>query len=390
MFFFGLTRAGGAYLVFVMLVSLAAVRAGSNALYAILAVMLSATVVSGIVSRNTLKQLALTLQTPDRIFAGKTVATRVSLTNKKRIFPSLAIFVEDMKPDLGKQRGTAFFPILRAGETRSTRLEQTFPRRGLRRQTLHVVTRFPFGFFQQRNPLPSQELLIYPAIGEIPEFLQTDIMSGRRESRQRGSGENFYSIREYQDGESARAIDWKATARARKLMAREYAREDETRCLLIMDTYNGSETGEQETIEKNDQDDKLFEKAVSLAAGFAAHFINKGALLEFLTPEIHIPADSGDRHLYRILEALALTRRQTEVKLFNLADSADVDQNPEARVHDTETQKTKKKPSLDLQKLISNQTFSVILTPIPEENFPVRIRRFARIIPFQPLNHGIL
>jgi uncharacterized protein (DUF58 family) len=293
-----------------------------------------------------------------------------------------------------KQRSVAFFPTLRAGETRSERLEQTFPRRGRRRQTLQVSTRFPFGFFRRRNPLPSQELLVYPAIGKIPEFLQSNILSGRRESRQRGSGDNFYSIREYQDGESARAIDWKATAKAQKLMAREYAREDEIRCLLILDTYRSSpEKGESEeviakpsslagnagilpavfrnmqarrprshvkssaiTLKKNDQDDELFEKAISLAAGLATRFIKDGASLEFLTPEVYIPADSGDRHLYRILETLALTRISPQ-------------------------------PFQNLQSKIKNQKskIHIILTPLPAESFPAGIRRFSRIIPFETL-----
>ncbi|MDR0842546.1 MAG: hypothetical protein LBP68_03900, partial [Acidobacteriota bacterium] len=82
--FFGITRAGAAYITLMMLVSLAAVRAGSNALYALLAAMMAALVVSGLVSRHALKQLSLTLRTPDRIFAGTRVSTRVSLTNLKR------------------------------------------------------------------------------------------------------------------------------------------------------------------------------------------------------------------------------------------------------------------------------------------------------------------
>ena len=364
-------------MAFVLLVSISAVRAGNNTLYALLAVMLSVIVVSNIISRNTLKQLALTLQTPDRIFAGKTVTTRVSLTNTKRLFPSFAIFVEELKSYTKdtqiKQHPTVFFSMIRAGETRSARLEQTFARRGRRRQTLQVSTRFPFGFFHRRDPLPSQELLVYPEIGAIPEFLRIDLLYGRRESRRRGSGDNFYSIREYHDGESARAIDWKATAKTRKLMAREYATDDEFRCLLILDTYAySSQNDEQEGVEKNDQSVELFEKAVSLAAGLVAHFIKEGALIEFLTPEIHIQADSGDFHLCRILEALAITRRQSSANLFGFA-------LPDLRAPGDFASAP---PVVDLKILVVNQALSVILTPLPEESFPTEIRRFARIISF--------
>ena len=418
----GLTSAGAAYLALVLLVSIAAARSGDNDLYAILAIMLSAIIISGIVSRNTLKQLALTLQTPDRIFAGSAVITRVSLTNTKRLFPSLAIFVEEMEPlvkassenlvfcwvrghlarifqeDAGeppafpgvfgacfknaskkktrynerhRNRPRVFFSILRAGETRSGRLEQTFLRRGLQRQTLQSATRCPFGFFQRFNSLPSQEILVYPALGKIPDFLQTDTLTvGRRENRLRGAGENFYSIREYRDGESARSIDWKASAKARKLMAREYSCDDTLRCFLMLDTYSVLEKHDPESIEKKENTDgraeELFEKAVSLSAGLAARFINDGASLEFFTPEVHIQADSGDRQLYRILEALALTH------IFN--------------VDSTETARSCMYSTAELQKLISGHAFSVILTPRPEESFPVGIRRFSKIVSFSHLD----
>jgi uncharacterized protein (DUF58 family) len=131
----------------------------------------------------------------------------------------------------------------------------------------------------------------------------------------------------------------------------------------------------------------LFEKAVSLAAGLAAHYINEEAALEFLTPEVCIPAGSGDRHLHLILEALAVTQRQTETELFCVSESAQTAQNTGAAVqdmiHDTISEKTERQPAADLQKLISGRTFSVILTPRSEESFPAEIRRFARIISFE-------
>ena len=56
------------------------------------------------------------------------------------------------------------------------------------------------------------------------------------EGLQVGQGENLFSIRKYQEAESARIIDWKATAKTGQLMAREYARDEESKFCLILDT----------------------------------------------------------------------------------------------------------------------------------------------------------
>jgi uncharacterized protein (DUF58 family) len=370
--FFGLTRTGVAYLALVALVSLAAVRAGDNALYALLALLASALVVSSLISRHALKQLSLTVRTPDRIFAGDRVVTRVSLTNLKRFFPTLAISVEEVAegaagaganpPSSGASDPSAapraaYFPMLRAGETRSERLTQAFPRRGWRRQSLRVSTRFPFGFFHRQDPLPSQRLLVYPALGEIPEALRgRDLFAGQLESRTRGEGDGFYAIREHRDGEGVRVIDWKATAKARRLMAREYAREDEVRCLLFLDTSAPSEGDADAQAEDGDdaagvEDDAPFEAAVSLAAGIAAHLLGKGALVELRAGEAHVPAGGGTAHLHRILEALAVARRRRGA-------------------------------TPDMRQLLSCRGFKVLLTPRPAEGFPAEVRRAAHVIPF--------
>src|SRR5206468_703728 len=61
-------------------------------------------------------------------------------------------------------------------------------------------------------------------------------LPGRMESARLGHGESLYAIRTYQEGESARIVDWKASAKTGQLMARDYAREEESRFCLILDT----------------------------------------------------------------------------------------------------------------------------------------------------------
>src|SRR6185295_17006205 len=59
--------------------------------------------------------------------------------------------------------------------------------------------------------------------------------SGLRASRRRGGESEFERLREYRRGDEYRAIDWKATARRQKLIAREYQLESNQTILFLLD-----------------------------------------------------------------------------------------------------------------------------------------------------------
>ena len=67
-----------------------------------------------------------------------------------------------------------------------------------------------------------------PSIEPKPGFeeLLSDI-NGDLEAHYRGRGHEFYRIRAYEPLESARYLDWKATAHTGDLQVREFAREQE-------------------------------------------------------------------------------------------------------------------------------------------------------------------
>jgi len=56
-----------------------------------------------------------------------------------------------------------------------------------------------------------------------------------RQLRRRGCGAEFNQLREYRRGDSLRQIDWKATSRIHKLIAREYQDERDQRLLFLLD-----------------------------------------------------------------------------------------------------------------------------------------------------------
>jgi uncharacterized protein (DUF58 family) len=53
--------------------------------------------------------------------------------------------------------------------------------------------------------------------------------------RRRGEGMDFHQLRDYREGDSPRAIDWKATARRVKLISREYQDERDQQVFFLLD-----------------------------------------------------------------------------------------------------------------------------------------------------------
>lgn len=207
------------------------------------------------------------------------------------------------------------------------------------------------------------EVLVYPQVQEVSSYFHLlPFQPGRIEDRHMGQGENLFAIRKYCDGESARLVDWKATAKTGELMARQFVREQESRFTLILDTVIHPCAGEGAT--------GRFERAVSLAASLASHFSDEGAEFAFLSPQEYVPRGMGTAHLYRILRALAIIncRPGTGPALEDLrATLAGVMQEPA------------------LLDTLSEKTFKIIITSKPRGSFPASIWRSSHVIYFDEL-----
>jgi uncharacterized protein (DUF58 family) len=390
-FSFSITKQGALYIFGVIILSVVTVNTGNNLLFVILAALLSAIAVSGIASRNSLKQISLSLQLPENVFVGERVFAKISMRNTKRIFPSFSIRAEDpainrspfriarmFSFSTAKKNGTeeiphsailrqsAYFPILPAGETRSELIVQSFPKRGVYGlDGFWISTRFPFGFFRRGQRIGATgEVLVYPLVQQISSYFHLlPFLPGLLEGRRAGPGENLFSMRRYQEGESSRIIDWKATSKTGELMAREFAEDEESKFCLILDTWihrpvNGFE--------------EKFESAVSLAASIAAHFLEEGAGMEFLTPDNYLNRGAGREHLYRILRVLAAVQ-------YRLAATQPNDE-PWARnnfkgISDVKT----------LDHIFSEKVFKIIISSKPRGTFPSVIWRSSHIVYFDEL-----
>lgn len=85
------------------------------------------------------------------------------------------------------------------------------------------------------------DVRVYPNYSAISKLLAYEVdnrlqLSGVRLSRRRGEGIEFHQLREYREGDSMRAIDWKATARMSRLISREYQDERDQQIVFVLDT----------------------------------------------------------------------------------------------------------------------------------------------------------
>src|SRR6201997_5220514 len=333
------TRAGIIYVIGTLLIGIAALNTGNNLLYIVVAAMLAAILVSGIVSALVLRDLQLDVRLPEHVFAGRPVLGRILLGNPRRRLPSFSIHVVPSKrkkavsqwlwepatfgfppkrppeqqwvrlPDRRVRRivhdgsrpglfeGYAYFPYVPADAELSADLELRFQRRGRYvEEGFGLATRFPFAFLTKtrRVPLP-RTVLVYPGVEPTDEFLDIlPMITGEVEAFVRGRGYDLYRIREYMPEDTARHVDWKATAKSGSLKVREFSREDERKVRLVFDNPSPGVLAPE-----------AYERAVALAASLAWHFASADADLSFAGQSY-----GGEPDIYKFLAYLALLEPQ--------------------------------------------------------------------------------
>jgi uncharacterized protein (DUF58 family) len=77
----------------------------------------------------------------------------------------------------------------------------------------------------------------FPSRRYLPEKLsKLRLLDGRNAARVRGQGTEFDSLRDYVEGDDARSIDWRASARRSAVVVRTWRPERDRRLLLVLDT----------------------------------------------------------------------------------------------------------------------------------------------------------
>jgi len=336
-FDYDVTKIGIAYVVVILVIGIAALNTGNNLLYIVVAAMLAAILVSGFASALVLRDLELDVRLPEHVFAGRTTPGRIILRNPRRWLPSFSVSVVPVKKDAAAKHwkwvpatfgvpasrpadkqwiklpdrklrrvesknsppnifeGLAYFLWVAAKTEHKADLELRFDRRGRYQQEgFGLATRFPFAFLTKTRRVPLvREIVVYPRVEPADEFFEVlPMITGEFESFTRGRGDDLYLIREYMPEDSARHVDWKATAKSGSLKVREFSREDERKLRIVFDNPASGAVS-----------DVVYENAVALAASLSWHFAGQNAEVSFVSQGY-----SGGPDIYRFLAHLAVTQ----------------------------------------------------------------------------------
>jgi uncharacterized protein (DUF58 family) len=231
-----ITPTGFVFSLFIVLIGIAAFASANNLLFLILAALLATLLISGFVSRLGLAGLELDLSLPEHIAARKPVVVEFIVRNRKWWTPSFSISLSGASKSL--LPAPIYIPVLRSRSELREPVKLAFDRRGIYRENIfQFSSRFPFDFTQRRAQVRlDHAVLVYPCIDPQPGFeaLLAEI-SGEMEAKARGQGLDFYRIRPYEHTESARFVDWKATAHTGQLQVREFAREQDPAVTIFLD-----------------------------------------------------------------------------------------------------------------------------------------------------------
>ena len=251
------TGGGLLYFAAVLMVGFTSFLTANNLLFLVFSAMLAILLVSGFLSRLMLSGLELELLLPEHVWARTAAPARIRLRNLKRITPSFSLELTGQRTALSDAppilTAPVYFPIIPGRTTVEASVDVTFPHRGRHKENVFLIaTRFPFGFLRKTTVLSLQrETIVYPAMETFPDAgnLLDQTGAGEMEMAVRGLGQDFYRIRPYEPGDSARHIDWKSSAHIGTPHIREFSRDEQGMVEVFLDRR--TPPGSSRTFETN-------------------------------------------------------------------------------------------------------------------------------------------
>jgi uncharacterized protein (DUF58 family) len=294
------TREGGGFILLLFGVGIGAINTGNNLLYLVLAMCCSFIAVSGVLSEQTLKGISVQVTLPKAVYPEDSYPLHLKISNGKKTIPSYSLYVEFPLDPMGRYR------IEHASYTyqipHQSCVDKSLMFVGLKRgpvhlKTVHLKTSFPFGFFIKIKTLSIDvETLIFPVIKNATLPSPSEY-SEEGEGTIGVSGDDLYSIREYQPGDTMAAVHWKSSAKTGTLRVKEFSKgglHSYTLFLNIIDPKTNIMVG-PETLENR----------VTETASLAYHLIRRGDAVSLKTPDMQIPSGNTETHLGDMLKYLA-------------------------------------------------------------------------------------
>jgi uncharacterized protein (DUF58 family) len=247
---------------------------------------------------------------PSRTFGGDPINVTIRATNDTRRHLK-DIEVEDRVPfPLISEGGLNSVPLsLRPGET----IEWTY-RISSAKRGYYVVGPISIryadmlGFYRRRTQRMEQDsFAVLPSIEKMGTLdlraRRVGAWSGQVPSRRVGSGTEFYELRLYNAGDELRRINWKASARAGRLVTNEFESEHVTDVLIIVDST--------EDVTSSIFEFDLTEFQLTLAGSLSSQLLlqgNRVGLAIYGGVRAWVDLAFGKRQLIRILDNLAMVK----------------------------------------------------------------------------------
>ena len=291
-----LTREGKRFSLATALLALAALNTGNNLIYLIFAMMLSILILSFVILKLNMLGLLIRMHQGVPIFAKNNSDVDITFINTKKVIPSYSLYIRFPR----HIEGEVYCQRVSAKKASTITANIVFRKRGIyRKGDVYIESGFPFIFFSARRTVNVEgEVIVYPELStvydKIPELHGSGFSASRTKT---GKGDEFATVREFKYGDDWRKIHWKASAKTTKLMVLEHAAEESRQLTIILDNLLPRDT-------------ISFEKSVSYTASVVDQFLKEGLYVRLLTCRKLIPFGSGEEHLYKILDVLAVIKPQ--------------------------------------------------------------------------------
>jgi uncharacterized protein (DUF58 family) len=174
-------------------------------------------------------------------------------------------------------------------------------------EPLLVETHAPFGFSRASRRLAAsgpQGLLVFPEYRQLEQLEFFDRRPAVETSAARaGAAGEFIGVRDYRPGDPRRNVHWRSTARAGRLIVKEFADETQPALTIALDLRQGSALGpELETLELG----------IKVAATLAYYAQRRGLPFNLVTISQAWPAPAGPLSWWGLMNYLARVQAEGE------------------------------------------------------------------------------
>ena len=294
-----LTKVGTTYILGTVVLAIAAINTGNNAIYIAVTLMLGCLLLSGMASKGGLKHLSIEIDGLDDVWAGRPAGGSLRVRNDSRLWN-----VRDVVLVSEAFVAPVLVPIVPRRSEVVVNGAFVFPRRGLAHITaVDSYTRYPFGFVLKKRRLRvASDVVVYPRLlaegtsqDRFRAITGDDTAAGRP-----GAGSEIHSFRDFTRGDSLRQVHWKKSASLGRWIIKQQEADAARSLHVVVDPYKPRRVS-----------DEAFEEMISEAATLIHEAARQGLDVTLSLPRTTMRARENES-VMPMFRALALVEAEHE------------------------------------------------------------------------------